>query len=110
MNKSAQLTPSELSRALGVSVQTVRRWIKHDLVPYKLNKRGWFMVRIEDVPPELIQATKRLSGSRMPSFTSKEVDPSAEIAFLRQQVIAQSEIIARLLGSTTRLPGEAEAL
>lgn len=91
------MTVPELARHLGISDQTVRRWVRTKRVPSKLNAQGWPTVRPEDVPADLIEATKKLSGARYPkSDPESSVELRGEIAYLRGALEKALGIIALL--------------
>jgi excisionase family DNA binding protein len=96
---SPLLTVPELAKALGVSDQTVRRWVRTQRIPSTRNPEGWPLVHLEDVPADLLEATKKLSGRRYPK---PQAEPSeadrAEIAYLRTQ-LEQALSIIKLLSS-----------
>lgn len=91
---SPLLTVPELAKALGVSDQTIRRWWRTGRVPFTLNASGWPMLRLEDVPAELLEATKKLSGKRYPK--PEPTDLRDEIVYLRTQLEKALAIIATL--------------
>lgn len=95
--KESKLTVPELAKALGVSDQTVRRWVRNKQVPFTRNADGWALIRLEDVPADLVDATKKHSGARYrPAPPSPTVDPMEEIAWLRTQLDRAIGIIATL--------------
>jgi excisionase family DNA binding protein len=56
------LTPHEVSSLLHVSVQTVRRWIKHeDLPAYKVGPRMW-RIRATDLSQWLAQQRSSMTA------------------------------------------------
>ena len=95
------LTVPELAKALGISDQTVRRWVRTKRVPFQRNPDGWPMLRVEDVPTDLLDTTKKLSSARYrPQRTDADVraEHLAEIAYLRSQ-LEQALSIIKLLSS-----------
>lgn len=96
-NPSPLLTVPQLAKELGVNHQTIRRWIRLKRIPSRLNAQGWPVVRLEDVPADLLETTKRLSTARYPKpETSAEVDLRGEITYLRSALEKALGIIAQL--------------
>lgn len=93
--KGARLTVPELAKTLGVSDQTVRRWVRRKLVPFSKNAEGWALIRVEDVPADLLEATKKLSSARYRQ-TELQTDPHEEIRYLRERLEQAMGIIATL--------------
>jgi excisionase family DNA binding protein len=96
------LTVPELARHLGISDQTVRRYVRAKRVPFTRNPDGWPMIRLADVPASLIEATKKLSGARYrssPPLSEAEgsvAATAAEIVYLRSQLERALGIIEQL--------------
>ena len=94
---SPLLTVPELAKQLGISDQTVRRWVRTKRVPFTRNPDGWPMIRAEDVPPDLLEGTKKLSSAR---YRAPQADTHAEhlaeIAYLRTQLEKALGIIDKL--------------
>ena len=98
---SPLLTVPELAKALGISDQTVRRWVRMQRIPSKLNAQGWPMVRLEDVPADLLESTKKLSTARYPKAepsTEARAELMGEITYLRT-ALEQALSIIKLLSS-----------
>ena len=91
---SPLLTVPELAKALGISDQTVRRWVRSKRIPSRLNAQGWPVVRLDDVPAELIETSKRFSEARYPKADAS--DKADEIVYLRGLIEKQLAIIAKL--------------
>jgi excisionase family DNA binding protein len=94
--KSPLLTVPEAAKALGVSDQTVRRWIRTKRVPFTVNAQGWQLLRVEDVPAELLEQTKKLATRRYPKVSEPSEELRAEMVWLRTQLEKAFEIIAKL--------------
>lgn len=95
--KGPRLTVPELAKHFGISDQTVRRWVKRNQVPSTRNADGWALIRPDDVPADLLEATKKLSGARYKApEPAVPVDPWEEIAWLRSQLEKLLAIIAQL--------------
>jgi transposase-like protein len=94
---SPLLTVPEIAKELGVSDQTVRRWIRTKRVPSQVNAQGWQLVRVSDVPAALLEATKKLSTRRYPKPEPEVREQHlAEIAYLRTQLEKALSIIATM--------------
>jgi len=101
------LTVPELAKHLGISDQTARRWVRTKRVPFTRNPDGWPMVRLAEVPADLVERTKKLSSARYRSSTlrsegeTRSAAAAAEILYLRSQLakaLAIIEIQAARLG------------
>lgn len=105
-NPSPLLTVPELAKQLGISDQTVRRWVRSKRIPSRLNAQGWPVVRLEDVPAELIETSKRFSEARYPKPDPEpQADLRGEITWLRQQLERALSIIAKREGDHTGTDG-----
>ena len=99
--KGQLLTVPELAKQLGISDQTVRRWVRTKRVPFTRNPDGWPQIRLEHVPPDLLERTKKLSSARYrPPRSDAEIQAEhpGEIAYLRSQNDRLVEIIRLLSG------------
>jgi hypothetical protein len=99
--KDPLLTVPDLAKRLRISDQTVRRWVRRKLVPSTRNPDGWPLVRLKDVPTDLLEKTKKLSSARYrPTRSDAEilVEHPDEVTYLRSQNDRLVEII-RLLSS-----------
>jgi transposase-like protein len=103
---SKLLTVPELAKELGISAQTVRRWVRRALMKSTRSVEGWPMVRLSDVPPELLEKTKKLSSARYRPATRRSGaetsadHAAAELAFYRTQLAKALDIIERLTGGS----------
>ena len=69
------VSPSEAAGIMGVSDETVRRWIRTNRLPAIRTPGGTYKVRVADLPtePTYVGQDRRLGGPRKPRTRSRRV-------------------------------------